>query len=106
MSLEHPDLFPTLPRSTVTESKRDLWNEFRKAQEDLGGLVPAVAVCHVLKISRQRLHTLARNNAIRTYTILGYTSYSATDVKERLAMMRNPKFARGGYPMHSAVAAK
>jgi hypothetical protein len=103
MSIETPDLFPHLPRSTVPETKRELWNDFKRAQEELGGLVPSVVVCHLLKISRSRLSQLCKAGLIRSYTILGYTSYSTEDVKARLALMRDPEFASGGYRMHASV---
>ncbi len=100
MSTETPDLFPHLPRSTVSEEKRDLWNEFKHAQETFGGLIPGAIAQHVLGITRQRLHQLGESGHIRTFKVLGVVSFSCEDVKQRLATMRAPEFQRGGRPFH------
>jgi hypothetical protein len=87
--MDQPDLFPTMPRLTLEKTDRELWNDFRKEQDEMGGLVVGAAARFLLGVSRQRLHQIVEAKLLRSCVHFGQRYYSAADIEQRLADKRD-----------------
>lgn len=93
------DLFPDLPRNTVFEGARDIYNRFRRDHERLGGLMPIPMAAFLLEVSQQRVHELVKVGKLASCRYGDTIFVSGSDVVERLEA---PK-SRGGRPRKNSL---
>jgi len=97
---EQVDMFPAMPRNTVTQTFREMWNEYRRDSEKYQGLLTASQVALALDVSRARVHELIKKGELRAkcYFNQSMLLVALCDVEERIIAKRDGKLSVGGRP--------